>query len=1006
MFFPSKTSLLPDAGRILFDSHPLPAWIIDVREHKIVFANQAALRLYQYTVSEWEGTSFLNLFAQESRVLFFQLLAQTRETGQLPGYYQQYRKDGAALWVELFASRITVRDKGFYQVTAVDVTERMTLQKNIEEERHRYKTYIENSSVGIFCHEFKKPVPITLPAIAFLEYLKTDGAISECNRALAAMYGYTDPASMIGLLPNQLLDFDDPANRAYIISFVQNGFRLHNEESHEKDKDGRSRYFLNSSLGIIENGHLKRIWGTQIDITEQKKAEKNLQESEKRFKEIADLAPVMIWMSDEQNRIIYLNKKWLEFTGEDLPANGSSGWFQFVHPDDYRSAKQQYDRAFGERKQCVLVYRLRRQDGEYRWVHDISIPRFVDGNSFMGYVGSVVDIEDQKQKEEQLRYQATIMDNVSDIIISSSLDCTIQFWNKTAEEFYGIPAGQAVGKLVTELVQLDYQDVQRDRAITQVFEKGVWKGEVAYTNAEGQVKYLLNTVSLVVNDKGEKIGVLTVGRDISERKRAEQKLQQSEAFYRALIGNSLDAIVLMDAESRISFCSASVSHVLGFDADEIVGQKGFEFVHPEDLDSAQKSFRQEISQTPETKFITIRLRHKNGQWIWCMVRGHNLLNQPHVNSLVIYFHNDTLRKQALDALKESEKRFRNLVKALQVGVLLQDANGHILMGNDSILKIFDVPEEALLGKQVWKIYTDIINEEGKLFQVSEMPFFRALETKRLIKDVVMGIWLPQKKERIWLLLNTDPVLDDAGQVQHVISSFTDITERKKLEKKLLSDSINYQRQLTQATIDGQEAERREMGKELHDNIGQQLTTIKLFLDMVKNTANESNEELISLALKGVADVINEVRAMSRSLLPHTLKDLGLIDSVSELIDSFGRIQLLKIKFSFEDFEEGFLPENQKLTLFRIIQEQFNNIAKHAEARNIFITLQNTIQSVILEIKDDGKGFDKKTVRKGLGFTNIRNRVELFDGQTEIFSAPGQGCRLRVVMPIALPQPVL
>ncbi|MGZ3840375.1 MAG: sensor histidine kinase, partial [Flavisolibacter sp.] len=214
-----------------------------------------------------------------------------------------------------------------------------------------------------------------------------------------------------------------------------------------------------------------------------------------------------------------------------------------------------------------------------------------------------------------------------------------------------------------------------------------------------------------------------------------------------------------------------------------------------------------------------------------------------------------------------------------------------------------------------------------------------------------------------------------------------------------TDQINHQKQLTQATIDGQEAERREIGKELHDNFGQQLTTIKLFLDLAKPTATEEGMEMISLALKGVGDVINEIRSMSRSLIPHTLKDLGLVDSLMELLDSVGRAQLVPIDFDYEDFDESEIPENQKLTLFRIVQEQLNNIIKHAEAQTISIQLKNTLQSIVLEIRDDGKGFDQKIIRKGLGFNNIRSRAELFGGRMEISSLPGQGCRLKVFLPI-------
>jgi signal transduction histidine kinase len=222
-----------------------------------------------------------------------------------------------------------------------------------------------------------------------------------------------------------------------------------------------------------------------------------------------------------------------------------------------------------------------------------------------------------------------------------------------------------------------------------------------------------------------------------------------------------------------------------------------------------------------------------------------------------------------------------------------------------------------------------------------------------------------------------------------------------MEDDQMAKQMRHQRQLTQASLDGQEKERREIGKELHDNIGQQLTTIKLFLDLAKSTADDNTNEMVSMALKGVSDMINEVRAMSRSLIPSTLNDLGLSESINELIESIVRTQLMKIEFEDNDFEEESLQENQKLTLFRIIQEQLNNIVKHSGAKNVWIELSNEEKKLMLKIRDDGAGFDLKKVRKGLGFMNIKNRAELFQGQAEIISKPGEGCLLKVSMPFKL-----
>jgi PAS domain S-box-containing protein len=1001
-----KSNFLSPTYTLFLENHPLPAWLVDAGDLQIYFANKAAIELYNYPAAEFSGKAFLDLFTAESRADFLQKRAHAADATKLNGCYRHVTKTGKVLLVELFASAVVIDNKNVYQLTVLHDMSRNSVQQDLEEEVKRYKTYIENSSAGIFCQEFKKPISINASLEEFVELLRTDGAITECNKALAGMYGFDDPSALIGLVPSQLIDFDDLANIEYFKSFIDNGFKVLNAQSHEKDRNGHSKYFLNNAVGVVENGFLKRIWGTQIDVTENKQAEKKFKESEKRFKEVADSAPVMIWMSDENDSINYLNKKWVEFTGENLAATQAPGWFSFLHPDDYFEAKSQYETALQEKKPAILVYRLRSKDGTYRWVHDTCIPRFLSDKRFVGYIGSVIDIEEQKRKEEQLRYQATIMDNVSDIIITSDLDDTVRSWNKTAEEFYGIPAGQAIGKSVTQVVQLDYQNTTRQNAIKQIFKTGIWKGEVAYQGKNGEKKYVLNTISLVVDETGEQIGILTLGRDITDRKKAEEKLRQSEAFYRTMIADSLDGVLLVNEYGKISFCSPSVRHVLGYEAEEVEGRNGFEFVHPEDMAWAFQSFQKEVEERPEIKFITVRLLHKNGQWVWCMVRGHNLLANPNINSLVVYFHDDTLRKQTSDALKESEKRFRSLIRDLQVGVFLSDKDGHIIMCNKALSQMLSVPEEMIIGKNVYDILADdMINEKEEPIPHNERPLALTVQSKQMVKEAVIGVFHPITKERSWVIINADPILDDNGEIKHVVCSVTDITGRKKLEQKLMADQLSHQKQLTQATIDGQEAERREIGKELHDNIGQQLTTIKLFLDMVKSTADDVTIEMANMALKGVSDVINEIRSMSRALVPYTLKDLGLVESIRELVDAVSRAQLTKIDFVYKDFEEEAVPENQKLTLFRIVQEQLNNIAKHAEAKNVSIAVKNTDEKVLLEIKDDGKGFSPKKVRNGLGITNIRNRAELFGGSAQVLSQPGKGCTLKVSIPLSHSQPL-
>ncbi|HEX2605918.1 MAG TPA: PAS domain S-box protein, partial [Flavisolibacter sp.] len=941
----SSTSLKTDplSGRLpdisILDEHPLPAWIIDTGTYSIFFANRAATLSFGYTLEEYKQLSLLDLFPEESRILLFNKL--TAAPAAINGSFCLQKKGMQKAWVDLFSA--PVRDhSNLVQVTAVDNTARVQMEVQLQEERNRYKTYIEQSSEGIFCQEFLSPFPVSGSFEELIERCRTESFLSECNDAMARMYGFEKVSDLVGIRSNQLMDYSDPANLFAYKSFFDNNYRTINAESHEKDRDGNSRYFLNNAIGIVENGFLKRIWGTQRDITDKKKfeqhmsllanlveqtsevltaadleyrpltwnkaaeviyglsaaqvigrplrdfidihyydhtrdevraainttgewrgetwfirpgdqkrvtllmsfkllkdedqkplghiisamdiserkeAELRLKESENRFREVADSAPVMIWMSDETDTIYYLNQRWVDFTGKNLMEVGSAGWPSFIHPDDVYKAKEKYEEAFRQKKQIVMIYRMLYKNGQYRWVHDISVPRFLNDGTFLGFIGSVVDIEEQKKQEDQLRYQATVLDNVSDIMVSTDLEFRVINFNKVAEKYYGISETQAIGNKMSDLIEFHFNGSSLEDCIYEVETKDFWEGEVYVTDERGKKKYFLQSLKGVYDENNRKIGFLAIGRDITERKKMEAQLRESEVFYRTLIADSMDGILLLDVEGNISFSSPSITRVLGYDQKDLEGKSGFGFIHPDDITWAVQSFQKEVIENPGEKSIVVRILNKAGQWVWCRVRGHNMLRHPQIRSMVVYLYNDTLRKEANDALKESEKRFRHMIRDLQIGVLLQQPDGTIMMSNNAMFRIFEVEEKELIGKRIWEVYPDAFREDGKPFGETDRPIFKAITEKRLVKDVVMGVLHPRKKVVIWMLISVDPILDDKGDVLHIICSFTDITERKKLDQKLIDDQLRHQKQLTQATIDGQEKERREIGKELHDNIG-------------------------------------------------------------------------------------------------------------------------------------------------------------------------------------------
>ena len=508
----------------------------------------------------------------------------------------------------------------------------------------------------------------------------------------------------------------------------------------------------------------------------------------------------------------------------------------------------------------------------------------------------------------------------------------------------------------------------------------------------------LQWTGIAVEDHKKNLLHLTEG--LTEKEKAAEQDRQSELFFRALIADSLDGILLVDQVGTISFSSESVVNILGYEPEDLVGNNSFDYVHPDDIQLCRSAFEDELKQEPQRKFIGIRLLQKSGEWLWCMVRGHNQLSNPVVGGILIYFCDDTFRRSIEDALIESRERFFHLIQNLNVGIVLCDAEGKILLCNQTCLHIFkESTEENLVGKSVFNPSARLIYEDGKLMHPDEYPVAQAIQTKKAIRDHIAGVDKNESGHITWLQINAQPVFETDQTIKHIICSFIDITEQRSLAQQFKQQEIQKQKQLMQATIDGQERERSEISRELHDNISQHLTTTRIYLEVAKDKVEGPLFDMITQAHKGLMYISNEIRRLSQSLAPPELRDIGLVESIRDLCDLLKNLHAFSIKFEHHAFNEDKIPDAMKLMLFRIIQEQVNNIIRHANASNIIVTLEADASDLKLFIADDGKGYDPQLIKKGLGLINIINRVELFDGTAEVITSPGNGCFLKVRVPL-------
>jgi signal transduction histidine kinase len=241
------------------------------------------------------------------------------------------------------------------------------------------------------------------------------------------------------------------------------------------------------------------------------------------------------------------------------------------------------------------------------------------------------------------------------------------------------------------------------------------------------------------------------------------------------------------------------------------------------------------------------------------------------------------------------------------------------------------------------------------------------------------------------------IADENGKPVRLIGTEQNITERKRLEQELLTNELEYKKLINQATVDSQEQERSEIGRELHDNINQVLTTTKLYLELAIGN-REMGEELLVKASQNISNAITEIRQLSRSLMDPAIGDLGIVDTIQDLIENINLTKKIAVELKIDPSIENRLDKKQKLTVFRIIQEALNNVIKHAKAKSVMISIKQRNNIIDLEISDDGMGFDYVSTKKGAGLKNITNRVYLINGHLQIDSRCGAGCRILITIP--------
>lgn len=811
--------------------------IFAIDEHGIFqYVSPSSIYLFGYEADEMTGVSFIHFIHPEDIDKTVSVVSEKIHDCKSSNFENRYiRNDGTIVSI-IWSGRWDENDRLLYCV-ARDGSERNELQ-------HR----LQNAQ--------------KLARVANFEF---DFGIGIFNNVSETFY------EICGLSPEQHPVIDLAFYRSLIhpedISLVQQKFQDPEKELASTDyriirPDGTLVYLDHQrELVFDEEGKLVKIIGVIQDITERKLAIQELRQTEERFRYLVQNGNDILGIIDLEGKYIFVGanvKEQLGFCAEEMIGKSA---FEFIHPDDIPFTMNALQQLVDKKMITVGPFRFKNASGEWRWF-ETTASNHLDHPSIKGLVVNSRDVTEKKQKDDELERLSLIAQESHSPMVISNLSHVITWVNKSFLQLNGLTFEETIGKRTDELFLTDQMDNATHNQVQIEMEHGkTIKREIRCLSKAGDVYWLDLTIQPIYNNQGVLTYFLGVGKDISEKKKAEMERLQAEKRFRAMVQNGSDLILVLNTEAHFSYISENVHHILGYCPEELIGINALDLIHPAEKDLVKQELHSIINKQSRDKNSTQhRFLHKNGSWVWLESKGINHLENPFIG-----------------------------------GILVNSRN---------------------------------------------------------------------------------------------------ITDRIELENRLKLELLHKQKEITSAVIRAQENERSQLGLELHDNVNQVLTTVKLYHEMYL-TGLVRDQELLARSAKYTQDCINEIRSISKRLSTPTLGKISLEDSIRELIDSVNLTKRIKIHYITRNLDNITITEEIHLAIYRIVQEGLTNIIKYSNAEQAWVAISLDKGSLCLKIWDNGKGFDTTAKSDGIGITNMKTRAENLNATFQLFSAPGKGCSIEI-----------
>ncbi len=496
--------------------------------------------------------------------------------------------------------------------------------------------------------------------------------------------------------------------------------------------------------------------------------------------------------------------------------------------------------------------------------------------------------------------------------------------------------------------------------------------------------------------------VANLRNEIAERQNAEEALKHSERYYKSLIENALDIVTILDADARVKYTSPSGERVLGYSAAELEGRNVFELVHPDDMGQVLDIFAASKQVPHSTATAEFRIRHRSGDWLIMESIGKNLLDDPFVNGIIVNSRDITDRRN----LEEIRRKYEFIVNTSREYMLLVNADAEIEAVNEACCVALSRSRQEMIGRRLREVVADealqraLEDQLERCFEGGEPSFEDWFD-------------LPASGNR-YLEIDCYPYRNVFAAVTHAIVIIRDATIRKVNEDRIRESQRQRSedlRRYAQLTQQAQEDERRRISRELHDDICQRLTALKLHLNVLEDSLAEKEKKSarkLASVKNEIDGLINEVRRISHNLRPSALDHFGLPTALKLLSAEVKNLSGLKIRFETNITSRQRYDAEVETALYRIAQEALANAAKHTRATQASLTLRESGGVLSMTVADTGPGFDfqeyltRAASDKHFGLTNMRERIELCGGRFTIESSPRAGTLVEITVPATSP----